>query len=67
MRKDFKYMHWPEHNFDQLFDLQKDSMEENDIVNTTEHADLLVAMKARFLELKAAVTKEVPLEKVLPE
>jgi hypothetical protein len=60
VRKDFKYMHWPEYKFDQLFNLKKDSMEENDIVNTTEHAGLLLAMKARFLELKAAVTKEVP-------
>ena len=66
VRKDFKYMHWPEYNFDQLFDLKADSMEENDIVNTTEHAGLLVAMKARFLELKAAVTKkEIPAAKVV--
>jgi hypothetical protein len=60
VRKDYKYMYWPQYKFHQLFNLKKDSMEENDIVNTTEHAGLLLAMKARFLELKAAVTKEVP-------
>jgi hypothetical protein len=57
VRKDFKFMHWPEYNFDQLFHLHKDPMEEDDIVNKTEHAALLAQMKARFLELKAAVTK----------
>jgi arylsulfatase len=60
VRKDFKYMYWPEHKFEQLFNLREDSMEENDVANTTEHAGLLLAMKTRFLELKAAVTKEVP-------
>lgn len=54
VRKDWKYMFWPEHGVEQLFDLTNDPIEENDLVNNPEHATRLAEMRARFAELKAA-------------
>ena len=54
VRKDWKYMVWPEHNVEQLFHLKTDPHEENDLINNPEHASVLKEMRARFKELKAA-------------
>lgn len=54
VRTDWKYMFWPEHNYEQLFDLTKDPREENDLAKDPAHAAKLAEMRARFAELKAA-------------
>jgi len=54
VRKDWKYMYWPEANYEQLFDLAADPREENDLARAPKHAARLAEMRARFAELKAA-------------
>jgi arylsulfatase len=54
VRKDWKYMHWPEYGYDQLFDLAADPHEEADLARDPKHAAKLGEMRTRFAELKAA-------------
>ncbi len=54
VRKDWKYMFWPEANYEQLFDLTTDAREELDLARDAMHAARLAAMRVRFAELKAA-------------
>lgn len=54
VRKDWKYMFWPGHNYEQLFDLTADPHEENDLARDPHHIQRLTDMRARFAELKAA-------------
>ncbi len=54
VRKDWKYMYWPEFDREQLFDLQNDPMEENDLAADPAQAERLVALRKRFKELKSA-------------
>lgn len=52
VRKDFKYMAWPQWNVEQLFDLRNDPLEQNDIFANPEYADLIVEMRKRHDELQ---------------
>jgi arylsulfatase A-like enzyme len=54
VQRDWKYMFWPGHNYEQLFDLKADPREENDLARQPAHAAQLAAMRTRFAELKAA-------------
>jgi arylsulfatase A-like enzyme len=54
VRKDWKYMFWPEHDYEQLFDLTHDPREEHDLAKDPAQAGRLAAMRTRFNELKAA-------------
>jgi arylsulfatase len=54
VRKDWKYMFWPDHDYEQLFDLTKDPREENDLAKDPAHAEKLASMRKRFNELKTA-------------
>ncbi|MFM7182163.1 MAG: sulfatase [Verrucomicrobiales bacterium] len=54
VRKDWKYMFWPEQMLEQLFDLGNDPGELNDLARNPEHAAKLGELRARFSELKAA-------------
>ena len=51
-RKDFKYMYWPKHDVEQLFDLKADPIEEVDLAGNPKYADKLAEMRKRFKELK---------------
>ena len=53
VRQDWKYMYWPEHDVEQLFDLVNDPREENDLINHPEHAARLREMRRSFATLKA--------------
>jgi len=52
VRKDFKYMYWPEYELEQLFDLVNDPIEEIDLAKDPKYAGKLVEMRQRFNELK---------------
>ena len=52
VRKNYKYISWPGHNTEQLFDLINDPLEENDIAYNTDYQDVLREMRDRFLILK---------------
>jgi arylsulfatase A-like enzyme len=52
VRKDWKYMYWPEDNVEQLFDLENDPREENDLAGDPTQAKRLTEMRERFTELK---------------
>lgn len=54
VRKDMKYMFWPDFEREQLFDLKKDPFEESDLIANPERKQQLDEMRARFAELKAA-------------
>eukprot|EP00578_Thalassiosira_sp_NH16_P020710 CAMPEP_0181100994 /NCGR_PEP_ID=MMETSP1071-20121207/13504_1 /TAXON_ID=35127 /ORGANISM="Thalassiosira sp., Strain NH16" /LENGTH=670 /DNA_ID=CAMNT_0023183789 /DNA_START=229 /DNA_END=2237 /DNA_ORIENTATION=- len=60
VRKDFKYMYWPDWNYEQLFDLVNDPGEMEDIFNSTkpEIVEIKMAMKKRFAELKKLVKSD---------
>jgi len=53
VRKDYKYMLWPNYEVEQLFDLRNDTYELNDLIDSENHQELLHQMRTRFKELKA--------------
>ena len=55
VRKDFKYMRWPEINLEQLYNLQEDPLEFEDLRDRPEHKDRLEQMRKRHDELKLKV------------
>lgn len=60
VRKDFKYMYWPDWKYEQLFDLTNDPGELEDIFNSTKPdiVEIKANMKKRFDELKNMVKSE---------
>jgi arylsulfatase len=54
VRKDFKYMYWPEDDVEQLFDLKADPIEEVDLASNPKYAKKLSEMRKRFKEVKDA-------------
>ncbi|KAL7546184.1 hypothetical protein ACHAWF_009524 [Thalassiosira exigua] len=60
VRKDYKYMYWPNYRYEQLFDLKNDPGEMEDIFNSTDPqiVKLKQEMKERFDLLKNLVKSE---------
>ncbi|MBL9185905.1 MAG: sulfatase [Opitutaceae bacterium] len=54
VRKDVKYVWWPDFKHEQLFDLTADPHEERNLAADPAQAPRLAALRARFAELKAA-------------
>lgn len=54
VRKDWKYIYWPDFKVEQLFHLASDPMEENDRIEDPSLVSQLKEMRARFAELKQA-------------
>ncbi len=54
VEKNWKYFYWPEHDYQQLFCLLDDPLEEHDLANDPAHSERLGRMRQRFAELKAA-------------
>ena len=52
--KDAKYFYWPDFKQEQLFDLQADPSEENDLIGDPAQNERLTEMRRRFAELKSA-------------
>jgi arylsulfatase len=63
VRKDAKYILWPDFDYEQLFRLDSDPFEEEDLFKSTlkTNKDLFDRMKARFAELKPLAAAGVPL------
>ena len=53
----YKYIFWKRIKFEQLFDLQEDPLELNDLGSSEEHKLILESMRARHEELRAEVLK----------
>ena len=53
VRKDWKYLYWPDFKQEQLFDLRNDPLEENDLISDAKYGLVLGEMRKRFAELKA--------------
>ncbi len=53
VRKGWKYFYWPEFKREQLFNIDADPTEENDLASNPEYAARLAEMRGRFAELKA--------------
>lgn len=54
VRKDFKFINWTYHMQEQLFDLQNDPLELNDLIDSPKHQELLTSMRMRLSELRDA-------------
>ena len=54
VRKDWKYMFWPDFGTEQLFHLATDPQEETDLAANPAHAAKLTEMRTQFAVLKAA-------------
>lgn len=53
VRRDMKYIYWPDFKYEELFDLKSDPYEERNLANDPRQAKKLAALRARFAELKA--------------
>jgi arylsulfatase len=52
VRKKYKFMTWPDYNLEQLFDLEEDPLELNDLINSTEMQEIVAEMRSRHDKLK---------------
>jgi hypothetical protein len=55
VRKDYKYMIYPEWNVEQFFDMINDPLEFDNILNQSEHVTRIEEMRKRHDELKEQV------------
>ncbi len=54
VRRDFKYLYWPDFNYEELFDLRRDPRETRNLAAEPAQAKRLETLRRRFAELKAA-------------
>ena len=54
VRKDWKYFYWPDFDYEQLFHLAEDPLEQTDLAKDPKCAEKLAEMRTRFKELKEA-------------
>jgi arylsulfatase len=53
VRKDVKYVYWPDFDYEELFDLRQDPTEHRNLAGDEAYADRLRELRARFADLKA--------------
>ena len=53
VRKDEKYVYWPDAGYEELFDLRRDPSEDRNLAGEKAFAPRLAALRQRFAELKA--------------
>jgi arylsulfatase A-like enzyme len=51
VRADVKYIHWPEYDHEELFDLKQDPLEQRNLAGEPGHAELLGPLRARLKTL----------------
>jgi arylsulfatase len=63
VKKGYKYVYWPQSQYEQLFDNARDPFEENDIYNdtATTNSEMLLEMKARYAHLKESAQGGSPM------
>lgn len=54
VRKDVKYLFWPDFNYEELFDLKTDPLEERSLIGDPDYALTLARLRERFAALKSA-------------
>jgi arylsulfatase len=54
VRRDVKYIYWPDFKHEELFDLKRDPHEERNLANDPKHKQTLTVLRQRFAELKTA-------------
>ncbi len=54
VRKDLKYLYWPDFQHEELFDLTADRAETHNLATAPNQAKTLASLRSRFAELKAA-------------
>lgn len=47
VRKNIKYIYWPQYDYEQLFDLTLDPLEQNDVANQTKYKTTLMDLRRR--------------------
>jgi arylsulfatase len=62
VRKKYKFMTWPGYNVEQLFDLESDPFELNDLINSTEVQHIALDMRVRHDHLKQMALKAGPID-----
>jgi arylsulfatase A-like enzyme len=53
VRKDVKYLYWPDFKHEELFDLKRDPYEEHNLAGDPAQEERLAGLRKRFAELKA--------------
>ena len=53
VRRDAKYIYWPDFGYEELFDLQRDPHETRSLINDPAQATRLAQLRDRFKKLKA--------------
>lgn len=53
VRREEKYIYWPDFNYEELFDLTTDPMEEHNLAGRSDETAKLETLRRRFAELKA--------------
>jgi arylsulfatase len=53
VRPEIKYLHWPEFNYEELFDLKRDPLETRNLAQTPAYRSQLNQMRRRLTRLKA--------------
>ena len=53
VRKDVKYLWWPDFNHEELYDLERDPCEERNLAGDPDQAARLAELRQRFAQLKA--------------
>jgi arylsulfatase len=62
VRKKYKFMTWPDYNMEQLFDLDADPLELQDLINSTELQGVVSEMRNRHNLLKQAALEPGPID-----
>jgi arylsulfatase len=53
VRRDYKYIHWPAFDYEEVFNLTEDPYELNNQVNNSDYQEMLAAMRKRYSKLQA--------------
>lgn len=57
VQKEWKYIHWPKHDYEQLFHLGNDPLELHDLSGNSGFTDVLETMRKRHAELKNDIVR----------